>query len=106
MIYQATGAVIVITKVVAKPILIADESLSDTPKNGHMPKKYFRTKLFTSTVAMKTKINSFTIYYFFSFLALTALSIILTNPKSNPKVKKAPGGVNMITQGLKLPKIT
>jgi hypothetical protein len=55
---QLTVAVSVITKVVAIPIEIADESLFETPMNGQIPRKYERTKLFTKAAEMKIINNS------------------------------------------------
>ena len=58
-INHTTGAVIVITKVVAKPMPIAESILPDTPRKGHIPKKYLRTKLLIRTAEIKINITSF-----------------------------------------------
>jgi len=49
--------VIVITKVVAKPIATADSTLPVTPKKGQIPRKYLRTKLLTKAALKKSRIN-------------------------------------------------
>ena len=46
------------TKVVAADIPIAVSSLFDTPINGHKPKNWTRTKLFTSTVPTRSSAYS------------------------------------------------
>jgi hypothetical protein len=46
-------AVMVITKVTANPIPLAEPAYPETPRKGQMPRKYERTKLLTTAAPMK-----------------------------------------------------
>ncbi|MNW04002.1 hypothetical protein D3C71_2000180 [compost metagenome] len=50
LITQALTEASVMTKVVAMPMPMALSSFLETPRNGHRPRNFTRTKLFTSTV--------------------------------------------------------
>ena len=46
------------TKVVANAIPVAVSTLRDTPMNGHRPRNFTSTKLFTSTVLTRMMVSS------------------------------------------------